>query len=156
VREHRKKIWIDRFQTHLFLRMAFYVVCYQVAVWALVALERSLAAALAALAGPVETGSSFLIMIATGVILGCLFVYDAVVVSHRIVGPVYRLRQAIKAVTAGGEQTLVTLRQGDYLQELKDDFNEMLRALDERGAVVLKDAGKKQEVSQPVPAGSAS
>jgi hypothetical protein len=30
------------------------------------------------------------------------------------------------------------LRKDDFLQELKDDFNEMLKALEQRGGVVLK------------------
>jgi len=38
VREQRKKIWIDRFQTILFFRIGLYFLCYQVVVWAFVVL----------------------------------------------------------------------------------------------------------------------
>jgi nitrogen fixation/metabolism regulation signal transduction histidine kinase len=156
VRNQRKRIWIDRFQTYLFLRMGFYFICYQVAVWSLVAVERCLSATFEAMLGPVEAAYCFLIMAVAVIVLGFVFIYDAVVLSHRIVGPLYRFRQAIKAVTAGGEQSLVALRKGDYLQDMKDDFNEMLRALEERGAVVLKAPGEKQGAGQRVFAGSAS
>ena len=35
--------------------------------------------------------------------LGLLFIYDAVKLTHRIVGPLYRFRKTIQAVTAGEE-----------------------------------------------------
>src|SRR5438046_2025257 len=52
------------------------------------------------------------------VFLGFLFIYDAVVFTHRIVGPLYRFRKVIQAITAGEELTLIKLRQGDLLLEM--------------------------------------
>jgi len=75
---------------------------------------------------------------------------DAMHFTHRIVGPLYRFRQAIKAVASGEEVALVCLRKGDYLLEMKDDFNEMLKALEQRGAVVLKSTLATQETKQTV------
>lgn len=155
MKHKRKKIWIDRFQTILSLRIAWYCVLYQAAVWSLVVLERSIAIAAERLLGPEGATSFFLLMAFGVVVLGFLGIYDAVKLSHRIVGPIYRIRKAIQAVAAGEELEPIQLRQGDYLQELKDDFNEMLKALEQRGAVVFKTAEAKQDRSQPVPAGTA-
>jgi nitrogen fixation/metabolism regulation signal transduction histidine kinase len=136
--EKRKKVWIDRFQTHLFWRIAAYFVFYQVAVWSLVAVEHALSAPVDAMLGQAASRACFLFLALAVVVLGVVFIYDAVVFTHRIVGPLYRLRQVVRAVAAGEELELITLRKGDYLQEFKDDFNAMLERLEERGAVVLK------------------
>lgn len=152
MREKRKKIWIDRFQTSLFIRITLYLLIYQAAVWSLVAIERSLYYGLAAMLGTVATGYLFLLTAATVVCLGFLFTYDAVRDAHRIVGPLYRFRQTIKAVTAGDPVELVRLRKNDMLMEMQDEFNEMLHALEQRGAITLKPAGAKPEAKQAVSA----
>jgi sensor histidine kinase YesM len=150
VREKRKKIWIDRFQTILFLRIAFYFAFYQIAVWSLVLIEQRLSVTLDGILGP--RGTSYCFLLLTGIVVGVgfMFTYDAVVFTHRIVGPLYRVRQAVKAVAAGEEQEPMTLRKGDYLQELKDDFNEMLEALEGRGAGVLKKPATAQDRAKAV------
>ncbi len=152
MREKRRRIWIDRFQTSLFIRITAYLVIYQAAVWSLVALERSLYNSLSAMLGTVATGYFFLITTATVVCMGFLFTWDAVKDAHRIVGPIYRFRQTIKAITAGDEVALVRLRKGDLLVEMQDEFNEMLKALEQRGAVTLKQDGATAQPKQPVSA----
>jgi hypothetical protein len=150
VSEKRKKVWIDRFQTHLFLRIVLYFVLYQIAVWCLVGLEQRLHG----LIGTLDGGPSAYGSLATRgalALLGVLFICDALRLSHRIVGPLRRFRTTIHAVTAGDEVALVHLRGGDFLGDMGDELNEMLKALEQRGAVVLKGAAVKQEVSQPVP-----
>jgi hypothetical protein len=151
VREQRKKIWIDRFQTSLFLRIALYFVIYQMAVWALFIIERSILVSISETLGPGAATYCSLFLVATVILLGVLFIYDAVKLAHKIVGPIYRFRQTVKAITAGEEVRLVVLRQGDFLGELRDDFNEMLKLLEQRGAVVLKTDGSKQDQKQSLP-----
>jgi hypothetical protein len=48
-------------------------------------------------------------------------------------------------VTAGEPVRLIKLRQGDFLLEMKDDFNGMLEALQRQGVPVLKPADPAQE-----------
>jgi nitrogen fixation/metabolism regulation signal transduction histidine kinase len=138
VAEKRKKVWIDRLQTLLSIRLALYFIIYQFTVWLLFAVAYGTSAARERMLGPAAGASSFVLTAAPAALLGVLFIWDAVRMLHRVVGPLVRVRQAIRAVTAGEELTLVSLREGDHLQELKDDLNEMLRALEQRGAVVLK------------------
>jgi methyl-accepting chemotaxis protein len=151
VRQKRKKIWIDRFQTTLCVRIAFYFILYQVAVWSLIVIERNIYNVLEAVQGPEVAARCFLFLGGAIVVLGLLFLYDALKLAHRLVGPLYRFRQALKAVAEGDEVELMRLRQGDYLHELKDDFNDMLTALEQRGAVVLKKNNAEQATDLTVP-----
>jgi len=119
MREKRKKIWIHRFQTYLAFRIAALFVSYQVAGWSLILYERQLIDGISRVAGPGLATHWLLIL--TGVIffLACLSIYDSVRFVHRLVGPVYRFRKAIQAITAGSEVELLTLRKGDFLQDRK-------------------------------------
>jgi hypothetical protein len=151
VREQRKKIWIDDFQTYLSVRIVIYFVLYQFAIWFLVAIQSRLSA----LEGPMGTALAsygYLLTWGTMIVLAILFIRDALRLSHRIVGPLYRFRKTIRAVTAGEEVSLVNLRAGDHLLDMKDDLNELLMLLEQRGVVVLKAAETPQDQHQPVPA----
>jgi hypothetical protein len=138
VREKRKKIWIDRFQTYLSVRLAVYFLLYQVAVWALFWIDARMTT-LGDATGLIPS-YGFVLTPVVAVGLGMLFIYDAVKLTHRIVGPLYRFRVTVRAITAGEEVRIVGLREGDHLQELKDDLNEMLRALEQRGVITIKAA----------------
>jgi hypothetical protein len=137
VAEKRKKVWIDRLQTLLSIRLALYFVLYQVTVWLLFAIERNMSEALGRVFGQEWALSSYLLTGVPAALLGALFVWDAVRMLHRVVGPLVRIRRAIKAVTDGEALTPIALREGDHLQELKDELNAMLDALERRGAVAL-------------------
>jgi methyl-accepting chemotaxis protein len=147
--EERKKIWIDTFQTRLFLRMAGYWLIYQVTLWNLVFVWRLLHD------GPgnlLEQYGRFCLDYAP-VLVGCLallpiLAWDAVKFAHRLVGPVYSFRKALRALAAGDAVRPVKLRQDDFLTEMRDDFNTMLEAFERRGVPVLKpadDAAPDQE-----------
>ena len=139
VRQKRKKIWIDRFQTTLSARLAFYFLLYQAAVWTLYWIDGRLVE-LGKTVGSNAAAFGFVLtpLIVTG--LGLLFIYDSLKETHRFVGPLYRFRKTIQAVTAGEDIRLVNLRKNDQLQEMKDDLNAMLRALEQRGAITIRGA----------------
>ena len=56
-------------------------------------------------------------------------------------GPIYRFRKTIQAVTAGEPVRLIKLREGDYLLEMKDELNALLTFLQQRGLVTLVEPG---------------
>ena len=146
----RKKIWIDRFQTLLFLRIALYFIVYQAAVWAFYLLECGSAQALEAVGGGPSSTAYFVFFGAVFLVfIGFLFIYDAIQFAHRFVGPLYRIRKTIQAVAAREEVELVKLRKDDFLHELKDEFNEMLKSLEQRGCVMIKPAEDAQTAGQP-------
>src|ERR1043166_5133612 len=140
MQHQRKRIWIDRIQTYLITRIGLYCVLFQSAVWAVVLIDRSLNSALTGMFG--DEGLTYCFAFgAFGVLLLTVAVmYDALKFAHRFVGPLYRFRKTIQAIAAGEEVELVHLRNGDYLQELKNDFNDMLVSLEQRGAITLKDS----------------
>jgi hypothetical protein len=121
---------------------------YQLAVWTLVFFTRHISDVLESLLGPAVAVYCILFFALAVVFLGFLTSYDTVRFAHRIVGPLYRFRQAIEAVTDGEDVELLRLRKGDFLQEMKDDFNAMLTALEQRGAVALKASATEQNQEQ--------
>jgi len=138
MKENRKKVWIDRFQTQLSWRIAFYFTFYQVAVWSAVYLIGTISSTVEDILGPTFADRIVFLVFATVVVIGILFIYDAIAFAHRIVGPLVRFRKVCQAIRDGEPAELVKLRKGDFLQELRDEFNEMLQALEQRGAVTLK------------------
>jgi hypothetical protein len=55
-----------------------------------------------------------------------LLVLDIIKLSHRWVGPIYRLRTALQALAMGEPVKPLTFRAGDYWKELADGFNAVL------------------------------
>jgi nitrate/nitrite-specific signal transduction histidine kinase len=51
-------------------------------------------------------------------IFGLLLAFQAILISHRIAGPTFRLRRAIREITDGKYQQNLTLRRYDCLKEL--------------------------------------
>jgi hypothetical protein len=139
--DERKKVWIDSFQTRLFLRMGGYWLIYQVTLWNLVFVWRLLQE------GPgnlLDQYGRFCLDYAPA-LLGCLVLlpflaWDAVKFAHRVVGPVYSFRKTLRALAAGEAVRPVRLRRDDFLTEMRDDFNAMLEAFQRRGVPVLKPA----------------
>lgn len=65
-------------------------------------------------------------------VLACLapiFIYDAVKLSNRFTGPVYRLRQATKQMAAGELPDVVEFRGADFWKDLAGDFNVIIKRL---------------------------
>jgi methyl-accepting chemotaxis protein len=69
----------------------------------------------------------------------------AVRLSHRIAGPVYRLRESMKQVGAGDLSLLIHLRVKDELQETKDEFNDMVSQLREKVKALKKELPAKAQ-----------
>lgn len=52
--------------------------------------------------------------------------------SHRIVGPMNRIKRILEAIGAGDFSQRITLRQGDALEDLAKSINQMAEALQQR------------------------
>lgn len=57
-----------------------------------------------------------------------LLALHSIVVSHRIAGPLYRLRRVLKAAAEGDLSVRVTIRKNDYLAKEADVVNELISA----------------------------
>jgi hypothetical protein len=138
VREKRKKIWIDRFQTQLFIRIAAYCILYQVAVWLLLSLWEYTSNAFQMISGDSILSNSLVRGLLVLLALAPVLTLDAVKFAHRLVGPLYRFRVTVRAIANDEPVDLVRLRKGDFLLDFRDDFNEMLKTLEAKGFVLVK------------------
>ncbi|NOY30561.1 MAG: hypothetical protein GXP28_10415 [Planctomycetes bacterium] len=61
-----------------------------------------------------------------------VFVLDSIRISHRFVGPIYRLRQTIRNMAQGKPSQRLKFRDFDFWQGLAEDFNQMVDRLSSR------------------------
>lgn len=144
--EERKKVWIDPFQTKLTIRIASYLVLFFIVFFNLLFSWKMWSE------GPSDPARQFLETLEAHLpVFCCLLVlvpimaWDTIRFSHKLVGPLVRFRKTMQAITAGEAVRPIKLRHGDYLDEMRDDFNEMLEALQKRGVPLLKPADPAQE-----------
>ena len=139
MRNQRRRIWIDPFQTRLVGRQIFYCLSFLASAWVILTIFQAMSQGLEAFGE--ETSSARLGLPALITILSVLALisYDAIRFVHRLVGPVYRFRKTVQSIAAGEPVDLVRLRDGDFLTDFMDDFNEMLVILERQGAVTIKD-----------------
>ena len=74
---------------------------------------------------------------------------DIIKLSHRWVGPIYRLRSALKSLAQGDSIPALVFREGDFWQELAADFNAVARRLKppvEAGGQKSEVGGQKSEI----------
>lgn len=149
MQDERKKVWIDFFQTSLFMRVAVYWV---VAMFTLMNLLFMWRLVNEGPGNPFEQFHRFWTDYYPALIVFiCLFpviAWDVVKFTHRLVGPLVRFRQTLRDVADGKPVQLVRLRQGDMLTEMRDEFNEMLESLQKRGVPVLRPVSSPEERQQ--------
>jgi nitrogen fixation/metabolism regulation signal transduction histidine kinase len=84
------------------------------------------------------------ISIVAGVLLMALALgMTGIVVTHKLVGPAYRLKTMLREVRDGHLRVRGKLRKGDELQDIFEAFHEMidaLRAAQEKEITLLNDA----------------
>jgi len=140
-RDQRQRIWVDQFQTRLTMRIGAYLALF------LVVLVNFLFAWRLAAEGVTDLGEQFVRMLRDYLPVGiCLMLlvpviaWDAIRFTHRLVGPLVRFRTTMQSVADAEPVRPIRLREGDYLNDLRDDFNHMLESLQRRGVPVLKPA----------------
>jgi sensor histidine kinase YesM len=147
--EDRKKVWVDRFQTRLTLRIAGYLAVF------LFVFTNFLFAWKMWDEGPIDPWGQFVDTLRSNlhvfvllVILVPVIAWDSIRFTHKLVGPLVRFRNTMQDVAAGEPVHPIKLREGDYLTEMRDDFNVMLEELQKRGVPVLKPADPTREQDQ--------
>jgi hypothetical protein len=143
--EDRKKVWIHGFQTRLFLRIAVYWLIFIITLWNFLFVWRLLAEGPG---NPFEQYGRFFMDYYPALILFVVLLpvaaWDLVKLSHRLVGPLVRFRRALQDLAAGEPVRLIKLRDGDYLQDMKDEFNAMLEAFQRQGVSAIKPADAEE------------
>lgn len=69
---------------------------------------------------------------AEAIVLSGVVVLVAVLTSHKIAGPVYRLRRTLNDLVNTGKAGPIAFRNDDQLQAAAGGFNTMIKGLDER------------------------
>ncbi len=77
--------------------------------------------------------------------------YNALKISHRIAGPIYRICKCIQRIREGDISFNVSLRDGDHLEEVRDELNLLLDWLNENPPEGAKVRGTKDETEQATP-----
>lgn len=74
---------------------------------------------------------------------------DIIRLSHRWVGPIYRMRSALKSLAQGDSIAPLVFREGDFWQELAADFNAVAKRL--KGLAVVTETGPMppREAAEP-------
>ncbi len=144
--EERIKVWVDPFQTRLSLRIGgylavfFVVFCNFLFAWKMIE------------EGPTDPWAQFVDTLRSNApVFVLLFVlvpvmaWDTIRFSHRLVGPLVRFRKTIQQIADGEAVRPIKLRDGDYLIEMRDDFNKMLEELQKHGVPVIKPVDPAKE-----------
>jgi methyl-accepting chemotaxis protein len=149
MKEVRKKIWLDNFQTKLFIRIGTYWLLYQIVLWNALFIWRLLRE------GPGNLIDQYLVFVQEYypalicfAVVAPILALDAVRFAHRLSGPVYRLRDTVQQVAEGEAVDRIQLRRDDFLVDLTDDFNHMLESLDRRGVPVIRASLTIREIKQ--------
>src|SRR5690606_25964788 len=61
-------------------------------------------------------------------VLGIVFVIT-IFISHKIAGPMYKLKTYLLNIKNGGEITPIFFRKGDYFSDLADDVNDFVQEI---------------------------
>ena len=75
------------------------------------------------------------ILLTTGalmVIFGIVALVAARIVSHRVAGPLHRMGEVAAEVAKGRHHERVRLRDGDYIEDFAEKFNDMLDGIEAR------------------------
>ena len=74
---------------------------------------------------PIIIFSNIVTIIVTGTVAGLAVLYQ----SHKIAGPLYRIKSICDDVTSGNYETMTSLRKHDQLTNLASSFEKMLKSL---------------------------
>jgi hypothetical protein len=147
LKNRRSRLMINRFQGKLLWRFVAYWFIYQFTMWNFLFGWHVLREGRG---NPAEQHLRFFQaqypMLIVFAILVPFFAWDALKLSHRVAGPIYRLRQTIRTIIAGQPVRRVKLRDGDHLTEVAEDVNEMLLTLEERGAITIDRSAPRTKV----------
>jgi methyl-accepting chemotaxis protein len=135
-KKYRRRIYFieKKFQTKFIVRFCLLVIVASVLTGGLLYLltARSTTVSIVDSRVVVRTTADFLLpllvqtVIVATVVVGIASVFFTMVASHKIAGPVYRFKKVMQALGEGDFSRGFHIRQYDQLQELANDFNEMI------------------------------
>ena len=153
MKDRRSRLIVNQFQSKMLLRILAYWFIYQCTLWnflfCLNLLEDGTGSFLEQHLRFFRGHYPILICL---VFLVPFFAWDAIRFTHRVSGPIHRVRQTIRAITAGKTVSRIRPRKGDQLQDMVGEFNGMLEFLQQQGVLKLSDSRPSIDDSQPADA----
>jgi hypothetical protein len=152
-KERRFRFLVNEFQGKLLRRFVMYWVIYQFTLWNIMFFWQVLTEGKGNVAEQYARFVSAQYPMSLCVILLIpFFAWDALRFSHRVAGPLFRIRATMQAIEAGRTIQRVTLRDGDYLQEVIDDLNSLIVHLEEQNCInVAKPSSEGDSVNAEKP-----
>jgi hypothetical protein len=128
----RGQVWIDPQFQGRYLRQILQLELLAVAATVVVSL--ALAFALISPDFRFGIGWRWIFGVFAAMIVGCsiVLIWLGVRVSHKMSGPVYRMRQDLAAIREGRVPRPIRLRKGDAFQELAEDINKTIDFLKQK------------------------
>lgn len=149
MKESRSRLWVDPYQSKLFLRVVLYWIFYQFTLWNFLFAWRLMEEGKPDLWNQYRQFClDYYPILLCFLLLVPVFAWDAVKFSHRLVGPLQRFRKTMRDAAVGKPVRHVKMREGDYLIELQNDFNALLTALSRRGAVTLEEPNPSPDAAE--------
>ncbi|MCP4079400.1 MAG: hypothetical protein GY743_04065 [Planctomycetaceae bacterium] len=127
--KQRKKYFVDNsVQGAILVRLCMYFVLFVLSAGALLFFVEAL------IDDPRKAGANFLQRygptILAGLVLTPIFFLDLCKLTNRFAGPMVRLRRSMNALADGEEVNPLHFRDGDFWQELAEDFNRVIARLE--------------------------
>ncbi|MFQ5803974.1 MAG: hypothetical protein ACE5JQ_13855 [Candidatus Methylomirabilales bacterium] len=155
----RRFLVMPRFQIGVALRVSFFVLLYSAALAFLIffPMQRELTGAIPfdKQAWVADQILELHFRVWPGIALvGILVGFHTIFTSHRIVGPIYRIDQVIRAIGAGDYSQRIRLRRTDRWQELAEAVNALAEQLDQRSSNSLLVVRQAKETLKKAQEGS--
>jgi len=155
----RRFLVMPRFQIGLALRVSFFVLLYSAALGFLIfsPMQQELTGAVPfdKQAWVADQILELHFRVWPGIALvGILVGFHTIFTSHRIAGPIYRIDQVIRAITAGDYSQRIRLRRTDRWQEFAGAVNALGEQLDQRSSESLSLLRQAQETLKKAQEGS--
>ena len=146
----RSQLYVDaRFQGTLLLRVAGYWLLAALAVVLMLFGGRSLFSAANLSAAPAsDARATYAPALLALLTLLPIVLMDVLKLTNRVVGPILRLRTALRALACGEKVDPVRFRDGDFWQEFADEFNTVAAQLNH-----LREVSPRQEAPEELSVG---
>lgn len=142
LKSRRKKTYVNRrVQGRIIGRVAAYWILYHVVLWHGLFVYRYAQHRIAVAAGDpavpfrglyAQFCAEYTPLLVCALLILPLFLIDFVRMTHRVVGPLVRVRNALQELMAGGRVPKVEFRKGDLISEFESEFNDFLAFYDAR------------------------
>jgi len=140
-RRHQKLV--DNFQYRLIVRMVLYWTIYQATLFNFLFCWKMIEGGEGSIIAQYgQFLQEFYPMLICFAILVPTFAWDAVKFYHRIAGPIVRFRSVARDIAAELPVRRISLRDGDELTDMQDDFNSMLDTLVRNGGAQLIESSR--------------